>query len=129
MNHCELQALRKLFMIDVSEAAEHIGHVSARTWQYWESSRYNIPDDVILIMSQLCQKRRGILDQLKAKHQAKREKGERLSLPYHQTFSSFEKKFPKSDVIAWRLHQSTTAEILANDDILLQSVELKPVNE
>ncbi|WP_118986296.1 Aca2/YdiL-like domain-containing protein [Photorhabdus sp. CRCIA-P01] len=46
MTNKELQALRKLLMLDVKEAAECIGGVSSRTWQYWEAGRYPIPQDV-----------------------------------------------------------------------------------
>src|SRR3546814_1610125 len=42
----ELQATRKLLMLDVAEAADLIGQVSPRTWQYWESGRNTVPADV-----------------------------------------------------------------------------------
>lgn len=120
MNHCELQALRKLLMIDVSEAAEHIGKVSARTWQYWESSRYKIPEDVIVAVKLLVQKRQTLLDQLKNKCEIALEKIQHYSIPYYQTFASFQEKHAKSDVITWRIHQSAAAAILATLDVALK---------
>lgn len=124
MNHCELQALRKLLMIDVSEAAEHIGKVSARTWQYWESSRYNIPEDVIADMSQLKLKRKNMVEQLNAKHQMKSSRGGRLAIPYYQHFAAFQAKFPKGNVIDWRLHQSVSAALFESDKASLEPVNI-----
>lgn len=120
MNHCELQALRKLLMIDVSEAAEHIGKVSARTWQYWESSRYKIPEDVIVAVKLLVQKRQVLLDQLKNKCEVALKKSQHYNIPYYQTFASFQEKHTKSDAVTWRIHQSVAAAILATLDIGLK---------
>ena len=47
MNNLELQAARKLLMLDASEAAEEIGNVSTRSWQYWETGERAVPDDVV----------------------------------------------------------------------------------
>ena len=120
MNHCELQALRKLLMIDVSEAAQHIGNVSSRTWQYWESARYNIPEDVISSVKDLVHKRQMMIAQLKDKCTAALKKDKHKTIHYHQTFTSFQEKHPKSDVISWRIHQSTTAAVLAELDLSLK---------
>jgi len=57
MNRHKLKALRNLFHLSVKEAAEHVGHVSARTWNYWENGTYNIPADVIDEMWRLCELR------------------------------------------------------------------------
>ena len=46
MTKKELKALRQLLCLECSEAAKHIGNVATRTWQYWESGRAPVPDDV-----------------------------------------------------------------------------------
>lgn len=46
LNNFELQAIRKLLCLDVSEAAELVAKVSNRTWQYWESGCSPVPHDV-----------------------------------------------------------------------------------
>ena len=49
-----LQALRRLLFFTTAEAAELIGGVSERSWQYWESGKRTIPDDVIETVAHLC---------------------------------------------------------------------------
>ena len=46
MTNIELKALRRLFFLDVADAATYIGKCSKRAWQYWESGSRKIPDDV-----------------------------------------------------------------------------------
>ncbi|HDR1187531.1 DUF1870 family protein [Pasteurella multocida] len=46
MNNNELQMLRKALFLDIVEAAELVGGVSARTWQRWEKGDINVPFDV-----------------------------------------------------------------------------------
>ena len=53
MTNIELKALRRLFFLDVADAATYIGKCSKRAWQYWESGSRKIPDDVINIMNKL----------------------------------------------------------------------------
>ncbi|NRB79163.1 MAG: DUF1870 family protein [Saccharospirillaceae bacterium] len=111
MNCYELQALRKLFMLDVKEAAELIGKVSARTWQYWESDRSPVPDDVAEEMlfwngwRDDCFAAR--LEQCNPQNSGE----DRIKLNYYKTLDDFEVVTGKRNVITWRLSQSVAAQL------------------
>lgn len=108
MNNLELQAARKLLMMDVSEAAAEIGKVSARTWQYWESGRSTVPTDVALEVEALLEVRlermRAVDDQLSGL-----EQGQVLSLPYYLNFEAYQVAHPGSRKTDWRIDQSIAA--------------------
>lgn len=61
MTNIELKALRRLFFLDVADAATYIGKCSKRAWQYWESGSRKISDDVINIMNKLKEERTELL--------------------------------------------------------------------
>jgi hypothetical protein len=108
MNNLELQAARKLLMMDVSEAAAEIGHVSNRTWQYWEAGRSTVPTDVALEVEALLEVRlermRAVDDQLAGLAQ-----GQVLRLPYHLSFEAYQAAHPGSRKTDWRIDQSIAA--------------------
>lgn len=108
MNNLELQALRKLLMLDVSEAAEEIGKVSVRTWQYWEAGRSKVPADVEIEMNALLEvrlERMGVIDdQLTAFPE-----GEKLRLPYYMTFEQYLEANPGATKTLWRMDQGIAA--------------------
>lgn len=54
MTPTTLRALRQLLFFSVDEAAAIIGHVTPRSWQYWEAGRRTIPADVIEKIENLC---------------------------------------------------------------------------
>lgn len=64
MTNIELKALRRLFFLDVAEAAQFIGNCHVRTWQRWEQGTRSIPDDVIKMMNLLIEERQSILAML-----------------------------------------------------------------
>ena len=67
MTNIELKALRRLFFLDVSEAARFIGDCHVRTWQRWEQGTIKIPEDVIKMMNLLKEDRQEILTMLQNK--------------------------------------------------------------
>ena len=46
MTPLELKVARKLLGLSTVEAAEHIGKVSKRSWEYWENGQRTIKPDV-----------------------------------------------------------------------------------
>lgn len=108
MNNLELQAARKLLMMDVSEAAAEIGKVAPRTWQYWESGRSKVPTDVALEVEGLLEARlermRIIDNQL-----AELAEDELLRLPYHISFETYLAENPGATRALWRIDQSIAA--------------------
>lgn len=108
MNNLELQAARKLLMMDVSEAAAEIGKVSNRTWQYWEAGRSPVPTDVAIEVETLLEvrlERMGAVDdQLAALGE-----GETLKLPYHISFETYAAAHPGASQAIWRIDQSIAA--------------------
>lgn len=109
MNNLELQALRKLFMLDVSEAAEFIGKVSPRSWQYWEAGRSLVPQDVSNQMTDYAQ----IRDDLLARRLEQCIPDERIKLNFYQNIDEFEATTGKRNVVMWRLTQSVAAQLYA----------------
>jgi hypothetical protein len=111
MNCYELQALRKLFMLDVREAAELIGGkpVSVRTWQYWESGRSAVPDDIAEAMLFWNSWRDAAFEARISQCHPKRSGKEPIKLNYYKTVDDFEKVTGKRNVITWRLSQSVAA--------------------
>ena len=108
MNNKELQALRKLFFLSAAEAAEHIGGVSARSWQFWESGKYSIPDDVAAKMMQLVQHRMDMIktcEDLMKEHPGASE----ITQQYYMTMESFDVPHKGATLIDWRLAQSVAA--------------------
>lgn len=107
MNHYELQAMRKLLMLDVKEAVEHIGACSTRAWQNWEIGRNTVPADVDEEIYRLIGNRKLIIDNTIS---LENEIG---ALKFYKTLTSFISDYPKSEIISWRLHQSVTAYLFA----------------
>lgn len=92
-------------MLDVSEAAEHIGHVSARTWHYWEAGRSPVPDDVEQEMLNLA----SIRVEMMAAIDEQLITEERPKLPFYSKLKEFISDNPQKNVIDWRLSQSVAA--------------------
>ncbi len=107
----ELQACRKLLMLDVSEAAELIGNVSNRTWQYWESGRSPVPDDVDMAVYGLIQIRNDIIDKYTKWQFDNDEK--LLQMPYYHTFEQYLKDNKGATKLDWRVHQSAVAFVFS----------------
>lgn len=86
-------------MLEASEAAEHIGNCTARTWQRWEDGTYKVPDDVAGEMEDLLLIRAGkIADDEPQK--------------WYRTIGDFEEATGKANVIFWRVTQSVFAHQL-----------------
>jgi hypothetical protein len=111
MNNKELQAFRKLLMLDVKEAAEHIGDVSPRTWQYWEAGRNPIPKDVENEIKDFVNLRNSLLKRRILEWQ----NGDLRVAQYYMTINEFEQTTGKRNVVMWRITNSVAAEILSEN--------------
>ncbi|OHV13024.1 DUF1870 family protein [Kushneria phosphatilytica] len=116
MNGKELQALRKMLMLDVSEAASHVGHVSNRTWQYWEAGRSRIPVDVEMEMEVLKQKRAERINHIEASMEGVpfEDWDKALSLKFYQRFEDYQAEHPESTLVDWRIDQAVAAWFFAD---------------
>lgn len=92
MTNVELKALRRLFFLDVSEAAQFIGDCHVRTWQRWEQGTRKIPEDVMKMMNLL-----------------KEDRQEILAMMLNKTY----KDVTTNDLLNARLVESVKAELLA----------------
>jgi DNA-binding XRE family transcriptional regulator len=108
MTNKELQAIRKLLFLSTAEAAEHIGGVSARSWQHWESNKYPIPDDVSAKMNELIDRRLNIIETCEDLIHEHSDIDE-ITNQYYMTFESYKKQRHESCVIDWRISQSVAA--------------------
>lgn len=109
MTNKELQALRKLFFLSTAEAAENIGGVSIRSWQHWESGKYNVPDDVSLKMNDLADRR---LNMIETCEDLMNDHDLATDIDYDLSFDSYRSRHEGSSVIDWRLAQSIAAYFL-----------------
>lgn len=115
MNNKELQAARKLLMLDVSEAAEHVGGVSPRSWQYWESGRNAVPDDVADEIQSLLQMRADMISDV-----FEQSKPAHLTLRYFNSLDEFQNAYPEGNTLGWRLHQAVAAHYYSLGDVDLE---------
>lgn len=102
MTNVELKALRRLFFLDVSEAAQFIGDCHVRTWQRWEQGTRKIPEDVIKMMNLL-----------------KEDRQEILAMMLNKTY----KDITTNDLLNTRLVESVKAELLAKNIIDNTSID------
>lgn len=92
-------------MLDVTEAAAHVGRVSPRAWQYWESGRNAVPADVEGEMLDLLELRldlMGPIDDALAR-------GERPQITFYQRLDDYLSDHPTGTVVGWRLSQAVAA--------------------
>jgi DNA-binding XRE family transcriptional regulator len=108
MKNIELQAARKLLMLETKEAAELIGTVSTRTWQYWEKGQYAIPDDVAGQIEDLIQLRSDMMERRKKEAE---QAGDDYTINYYRTIEDFKHATGKDNVVMWRLTQSVAATL------------------
>lgn len=97
--------LRKLFFLDVKEAAQYVGKVEARTWQRWEDGSRNIPLDVIQDMQMLSLTRSDLL--------AVEFDETNPAYTYFESIEDHEKALGIKSVIKWRMAQSIAAQLSA----------------
>lgn len=113
MNNKELQALRKLLMLEVAEAAEFVGKVNVRSWQYWEAGRSAVPYDVETEMLDLESIRDHHINALLKTT----EEGAHINLPYFSNFEDYTSNPTTPDeqknVLSWRINQSVAAYFYA----------------
>lgn len=96
--------------MSASEAAEHIGGVSARSWQRWEDGGYKVPDDVSKKMNELADHR---LNMIETCEEVMNESKDSLAeIDYDLSFESYKQRHKDSTVIDWRLAQSVAAYFL-----------------
>ena len=107
LNNHELQAIRKALMLDVSEAAELIGKVSARTWQYWESGGRSIPDDIDMEMYGLIQLRDNLIDEFTIYMLDSEE--EEIEIKYYHSFDEWLEDGRVDNRVEWKIWQSAAS--------------------
>lgn len=125
MTASELQALRKLLMLDIPEAARIIGGVSERSWRYWEAGRSPVPDDVEDKLVGMLSVRQRMIEQYEAEAMAycenpDDEEAERLQLTYYPTLEAYQAEHQQAGAPQWRCHQSAVAALYAANVVNLR---------
>lgn len=105
MNNKELQAARRLLFLYASEAAEHIGGVTDRSWRRWEDGSNPVPADVQKVIYELLDARKQMINEILS--------GEKVACVYHMKFKRYADTAEDEAVVGWRLSQSVAAEIMA----------------
>ena len=101
MTPLELKVARKLLGLSTVEAAEHIGKVSKRSWEYWENGQRTIKPDVEELIKSLLSRRREII----AEVYNMGEKAKSISVIYYKTPEHCE------SVLEWRFSQSIASTL------------------
>ena len=115
MNNNELKMLRKLFFLEVAEAAKYIGEVEPRTWQRWEEGTRKVPLDIAETMQMLALTRSDFL--------AVEFDENDVSYLYFDNIEDHAKELGITSVIKWRLAQSVAAQLLAEEQALIWQKE------
>ncbi len=115
----ELQAIRKILMFDVKEAAELIGNVSKRSWQYWETGK-TIPADIQTKIKALAKKRSSMI---KVTEEIILEHGEsaQVDMCYSLSYEEYKVNHNDADIIDWRLAQSVASHFYCMGLVYLSS--------
>lgn len=103
MESFELKMLRKLFFLEVTEAAKFIGEVETRTWQRWEDGSRSVPVDVEQQMQMLALTR---IDLLSVEFDPRN-----AAYVYFENIEQHSKALGAHSVIKWRLAQSIAAQL------------------
>jgi len=103
MNNNKLRMLRKLFFLEVAEAAKYIGEVEPRTWQRWEEGTRKVPSDVATTMQMLSLTRKDLLSVEFDSNNA--------AYIYFDNLDDYEKALGARSVIKWRMAQSIAAQL------------------
>ena len=101
MTPLELKVARKLLGLSTVEAAEHIGKVSKRSWEYWENGQRTIKPDVEELINTLLAIRREIISEVY--NMGENAKG--ISVIYYKTPEYCE------SVLEWRFSQSLASTL------------------
>ncbi|WP_308814859.1 Aca2/YdiL-like domain-containing protein [Serratia marcescens] len=110
MNNKELKALRQILALECSEAAEHIGEVTTRTWQRWEDGSRAIPGDVAEKIADFAKLRDSLVER---RFKEFKDKGDFITLSFYMTVDEFEEVTGKRNVVMWKITNSVAGECLS----------------
>lgn len=111
LNNHELQACRKLLMLDVAEAAECFGNCSPRAWQHWESGARQVPHDIDEAIYAAISIRNELIEAL-----SEELSDEENKLRYFHTFDDFLQVFPGESKAIWRIYQSAVSYLFCDGE-------------
>ena len=115
LNNLELAALRRAMMMDVADAAKHIGNVGVRTWQHWETGRNRVPADVNEEMYAIWSQRQECLNGVTETTKPEDEP----SIPFFRKYEDFSAVFSEGNEVWWRVYQSVAAFLFSEFDYTL----------
>lgn len=110
MTNKELKALRQILALECSEAAEHIGGVSTRSWQRWEDGTRPVPDDAANLITDYAAIRDRLVED---RYKLFKKTGDVITLQFHMSVDEFEAATGKRDVVMWKITNSVAGECLS----------------
>lgn len=113
MTPATLQALRRLLFFSVDEAADLIGHVSPRSWQYWERGERTIPQDVADTLRFLVEWRAKAIETVESVTREQSRKRPIIEITSMWYATPEEWLATGRPEIYWRPQQSATAALIA----------------
>lgn len=129
MNGTTLRALRMALGYTQQEAAILIGGVQLRSWQHWEESGKDIPDDVSEMVRWLCDwKAKAVNTALQQIEELASKQGQQPE-SIHLTYYTNENDWMTQDgaeSMLWRPHCMAMAEIAAQSE-LVRLIKFRPV--
>lgn len=99
-------------MLNVAEAAELLGEVSKRSWQYWEAGRSKVPVNVSLKMKNLMILR----DQTISKIESDCLENKVEEIKWYKTYQEFKNDYPSKSEVIWKMHQSISSFIFSRKE-------------
>lgn len=116
MSSAECQALRQLLLLTQAEAGSWIGNVTERSWQYWESGKRPVPEDVAVKLRSVAKERFEHVDAALLELST----GARPVSVWYQSARDWQwRSAPDEKPWAWKLHNSIAAELCARQAITL----------
>ncbi|MTH46914.1 YdiL family protein [Intestinirhabdus alba] len=113
MNAYELQALRHIFALSVTECVRWIAP-GARTeeWLRWESGEQAIPPAIVDALLAMRQQRKKRIDAIIDKINNRIGNN---TMRYFVTFADFQAVYSEGNFLDWKIYQSAAAELYAHD--------------
>lgn len=126
MSASQCLALRQIFLMTQAEAAQWVGDVSERSWQYWEEGRKPVPEDVAAMLRMIASKRTLDIDlalqQINAGSPA-------VAVWYRFSDDWRWRATPKDHPWAWKLHNSIVAELASRGCVQIVGFDGVAFNE
>lgn len=104
----QLQAIRKILLMSITDAAAMMGRVSSQTWSRWEAGAVPVPADIGDRMAFFFELREKMVENLRESHE-----GGQSEFPYYASYEEWMEQRKVDSKLAWLLWQSAVGRLSA----------------